>query len=283
MPGGKRLGRLFGLGHVQTELHLTQGRVLWVVGQRDLRVEGQHQHGRVTVLRAWQHHAPRQHPRDEAVARRGLLHIAQRPCHRTGPQQESQLRIQRLGKGVQFPRARHHLQHVGEVGHGANTLGKGLDLLDELRVLDLVEGTRPVGQLHPSLELRIGLPMHWLFPGLRGGIQAFHIQRLAARTPAGRQMRHGQIPRDGGLQREDDDGVDQGVQPCSGPQGRQAVRAGQHRVRMRCRGLIQAGIRPLLFTLGTVRRRAIHERGLLSTVGAGRRVCLARGGTLPGT
>ena len=125
--------------------------------------------------------------------------------------------------------------------------------------------------------------MHGLFPGLRGGVQAFHVQRLAARTPTGRQMRHGQVTRDCGLQREDDDGVDQCVQPRCGAKRRQAMRAGQDRVRMHCRGLAKVRIRSRLFVPGTVGRRPIPERGLLTTADAGRRAGLVWGWALPGT
>ena len=68
-----------------------------------------------------------------------------------------QLRIQRAGKAVELAGAGHHVQHVGEVGHRAHAVGKGLQLLHELGVLDLVERAAAVGQLHAGLQFAVAL------------------------------------------------------------------------------------------------------------------------------
>ena len=131
---------------------------LRVVGQRGLGVEGQHQHRRRARPRrpaapggraprpARSRGAPRIAARSPATRPRALA----RSVHR-------QLRVVRAGERVELARARHHVEHVGEVGHRADGVGKGLHLLHELGVLDLVERAAAVGQLHAGLQLAVAL------------------------------------------------------------------------------------------------------------------------------
>jgi hypothetical protein len=76
------------------------------------------------------------------------------------------------GEGVQLAGARHHVQHVGEVGRGAQRVGEGLDLLHELGVFDLVERAAAVGHLQAGLELAVALARPRHFPLAAVGVQA---------------------------------------------------------------------------------------------------------------
>ncbi len=65
--------------------------------------------------------------------------------------------VVRTGEGIEFACARHHVEHVGKVGHRADGVGNRLQLLHELGILDLVECPAAVGQLHAGLQFAIAL------------------------------------------------------------------------------------------------------------------------------
>jgi hypothetical protein len=62
--------------------------------------------------------------RHEAVARRHLLHVAHAPGHGARAQVHGELRVVVAGEGVELAGARHHVQHVREVGHRADRVGE---------------------------------------------------------------------------------------------------------------------------------------------------------------
>ena len=103
-------------------------------------------------------------------------------------QVHGELRVVLAGKGVKLAGAGHHLQHVGEVGHGADRFAERLDGLHELGVFDLVERAAAVGQLHAGLHLAVVAAGLRRLPLAAVGVQPFDQERLAAGTACGRKV-----------------------------------------------------------------------------------------------
>ena len=112
-----------------------------------------------------------------------LLHITRAPGGAAGAQGELQLRIMGTGKLVQFARARHLVDHVGEIRRAVDRITKRLRLDDEFGKPDLVERPETVCQLHTDLERVVALPRGRCLPFAGARVEAFDRKRLAAGTP----------------------------------------------------------------------------------------------------
>ena len=136
-----------------------------------------------------QHHAARNDAGHEAQPRGVLLHVAGAPGGVQRAQHEAQLRVVRAGELVELARARHLVEHLGELGRAVDRVGEGLRLDHELGVLDLVERAGAVGQLHAGLEGAVALAGARRFPFAGVLVEAFDRDRLAAGAARGRHGR----------------------------------------------------------------------------------------------
>jgi hypothetical protein len=177
-----------------------------------MRVERQSQHRRGTRSRGRQHQAAGDRTGHEPQARCVLLHVPRAPRGVLRAQGEAQLRVVAAGELVELAGARHFLQHVREIRRAIDRIGKRLNLHHELGIFDLVQGPRPVGQLHAGLERAITLAGLRHFPLLRRLVQALDPEGLAA--CAARRWKRGKrrFAGDRAFQRDRREHVDQGVE-----------------------------------------------------------------------
>ena len=207
---------LFAAWHMrdlQRQRHFAQRALLGVFGHGGLGIEGQAQDRRLTGHAAGQHHAARQHTGHETETGGVLRHIARAPGGAARAQGEAELGIVAAGECVQFAGAGHLASHVGEVGHGAHRVGKGLGLDHELGELDVVERTGAVGQLHPDLQRPVALPGARAFPLATVFDQRLDGKGLAAHTARARQRGEQGLARHLAFELHRRDHVDQRVQP----------------------------------------------------------------------
>ena len=120
---------------------------------------------------------------------RVLLDVADAPRSAPRVQVHRQLGIVLAGEGVELTGLRHHLEHVGRIHAGADRVGEFLHPLDELGVLDLVEGAGAARELDAGLQLAVALPGRRRLPLRRLDVQALDQHELAADMPLRRQVR----------------------------------------------------------------------------------------------
>ena len=84
-----------------------------------------------------------------------LTQVTHAPRCGIGLQVNRQVSVVRTSKCIELLGAGAHIEHVREIGHGAERIGKGLRLLHELGVFDLVQRAAAVGQLHARLQLAV--------------------------------------------------------------------------------------------------------------------------------
>ena len=157
LPGLERLGRPDRSAARRRQRDVAHRGAIGLVGQRRLRIEGQGQDRRRALLGRRIDQPPGHHAGHEAMAARMLLDVADAPCRAARMQVHRELRVVLAGEGVELARPRHHVEHVGEVGRGADRVGERLDALHELGVLDLVERAGPAGELDAGLQLGVAL------------------------------------------------------------------------------------------------------------------------------
>mgnify|MGYP007130736566 CR=1 FL=1 len=172
--------------HVEHQRHLADASLPGVIGQCSLRVELKGQHRGRPLFGRGQHHTPRCGAGHKTMTCGMGLHKGQRPGPALRLQAHRQLGIVGAGKGVQLTGTGHHIEHVRKVRQGGDRIGKGLDLLHELGVLDLVERSHPVGQLHTRLHLAVPAARGRRFPFAAALFSTFDEEGFAARTPARR-------------------------------------------------------------------------------------------------
>ena len=141
-----------------------------------------------------------------------MRHVAGAPGGVDGAQSELQLGVVVTGKTVQFAGAGHFVAHLGEFRRAVDGVGKGLRFHDELGILDVIERTRPVGQLNTGLKRVVALAGHGHFPMLAGNIQAFNGKGLAPCAASGGHGGQRGIARNRAFQRDGSHDVNQGVQ-----------------------------------------------------------------------
>mmetsp|Transcript_10595 Transcript_10595/g.43232 ORF Transcript_10595/g.43232 Transcript_10595/m.43232 type:complete len:374 (-) Transcript_10595:2006-3127(-) len=224
---GLQLGRR--LRHVQRQRQLAQRQGFGVLGQSGLGIELQGQHRRRTLVRRRQHEAAGQRTGDKAMPRRGLLHKARRPGGAPGAQQQRELGIVAGGELVQLAGARDHIEHVGELHKAADAVGESLDLLHELRVLDLVERAAAVGHFQAGLELAVALPRRGQLPLAGLGMQALDLQRLGTGAAAAGLVLQRQLAGHRMLDRDRRNRVDQRVDARRRAPQRAGYRGQAHR------------------------------------------------------
>jgi hypothetical protein len=148
----------------------------------------------------------------EAVPPRVLLDVADAPCRALRMQVHRELGVVLAREGVELARPRHHVEHVGKVGRGADRLGDRLDALHELGVFDLVERAGPAGELHARLELGVALAGDGRLPAASLAVEAFDEEQLAADEAPRREVRRDRLGRDRRVEAEGGEGIDKRVE-----------------------------------------------------------------------